>query len=156
MGIEFFTNEKKTAEEKVDVDSPAFSLTKVQTSLGGVIAAVLAVAPKALQEDETVVVAAFAAGTLILLGVFALAAVDIVTRQKAKAATLRYGDGEPAPAAKFQALPTKDLVLQLGHNSNEYDIKYATVDGDVVRVYADRDGEDDPISVTFKEVPKPK
>jgi hypothetical protein len=153
MGIEFFTNEKKTAEEKVAIDSPALSLTKVQASLGAVIAVLLGVVPKALQEDETIIVAAFAAGTLILLGVFGLAAVDIIARQKAKAAELCCGDGKPSKA-KFDAMPTKDLVLQVGHNSDEYEVKYATVEDGLIHLHADREGS--PISVTFKEVPKPK
>lgn len=156
MGIlsEFFTNEEKTEKDKVDVGSPAFSATKVQATLGTLIVAVLGAVPASLKADKAVVIAAIAAGVLLLLGVFALVAVDIQTRQRAQEAKLRYGDGKPTEPSNFQALPTRDLVLQLGHNDDEYEVKYATVEKGLVHVYADRDGT--PISATFKETPKPK
>lgn len=154
MGLgEFFTNNEKTKEGEVDVATPAFSITKVMSGFGLAITAALGAVPASVKEEPAVVVAAIAAGAAIMLGVFALIAADIRTRQKAREATLRFGDGKPSEA-KFQALPTKDLVLQVGHNSDEYEVKYATVENGVVNVYADRDGA--PISVAFKEAPKPK
>ncbi len=158
MGLgEFFTNSELTTDPTVDVKAPAFSITKVMSTLGGTLAAAVAafllLLPKNLQDDQAVVIAVIAALSLVLLGLFWLAAADIRTRQKATEATLRYGDGKPSEA-KFQALPTKDLVLQVGHNSDEYEVKYATVEKGVINVYADRDGA--PISVVFKEAPTPE
>jgi hypothetical protein len=158
MGLgEFFTNNEKTREEKVDVESPAFSITKVMASLGTTIGAavlaLLAVLPDGLKDDPAIVIAAIAAITLVLLGIFGLVAVDIRTRQKAKEATLRYGEAKSS-AAKFEALPNKDLILQVDGDGEEYKVKYASVENGVVNVYADRSGT--PISVAFKEAPKPK
>jgi hypothetical protein len=154
--MEFFTNKEKTKEEEVDVASPAFSITKVMAAFGAALAVILGAVPKSLSEDQTIVVAALAAATFILLGVFALSAVDIKTRQRAAEAKLRYGAGK-ASDANFQAMPDKngkDAVLQLKHQGDEYDVRYASVEKDKVHVFADRDGE--PIAVSFKEVPKPK
>ncbi len=155
MGIsEFFTNEEKTKDEKVDIGSPAFSATKVQATIGGLIAVIAGTVPTTLKEDESVVIAAIAAGTLLMLGIFALIGVDIRTRQRAQEAKLRYGGGKPSEPSSFQALPVKDLVLQLGHNNDEYEVRYASVEKDLVHVFADREGA--AISATFKESPKPK
>jgi hypothetical protein len=147
--FEFFTNEEKTAEDgKVDVKSPAFSITKVQASLGALITAIAAVAPKALQASETIQVAAIASGTVIMLGVFALAAVDIVTRQRAREATLRFGSGGGGKPGKFVALPEGDLVLQQGHKSDEYEVKMVEVEGEAVTLVATRNGHS--ISPVFR------
>jgi hypothetical protein len=158
MGLgEFFTNNEKTKEDEVDVGTPAFSITKVMstvgTALATAVAAFLLLLPKGLQDDEAVVIAVIAALTLVLLGIFWLVAADFNTRQKAREATLRYGEGKTS-AAKFQALPSKELILQLGHNSPEYEVRYATVEDGVVNLYADHEGT--PIAVAFKEAPKPK
>lgn len=150
--MEFFTNAQKTENEEVDISAPAFSVTKVQAALGLVITGILGIVPTAHKDDVTVIVASIAAATLVVLGIFALVSVDMRTRQRAQEAKLRFG--APAPAsASFQAMPTKGLVLQMGHNSDEYEVSHAAVDGDTVRLYGDREG--DPICVTFKEVPKP-
>jgi hypothetical protein len=148
--MEFFTNAQKTKDEEVDISTPAFSITKVQTTVGLLITAVLGAVPAALRSNETIIVAAIAAGTVILLGVFALVAVDIMTRQRAHEASLRYGDGK-ATEKSFQALPTEELVLQQGHSTDEYELKLAMVEGDSVRLVAARNG--DLISATFKEAP---
>lgn len=154
MGLEeFFTNKEKTKDGKVDIDTPAFSVTKVVTVLGAIIGAVLAVVPAQLKEETPVVIAAVASGTLVLLGIFTLVAVDIRTRQKAKAATLRFGDGKPAEA-DFIALPVEDLVLQRGHNKPEYEVSYLKVEGGAVHLYA-RNGASS-ITATFEEAVKPK
>lgn len=153
MGIELFTNAQKTQEGEVDISAPAFSITKVQAALGLLISGILGVVPTALKDNVTILVASIAAATLVVLGILALVAVDIRTRQRAQEAKLRYGDGKSTEPA-FQALPTKDLVLQLGHSKDEYEVKFATVEKGLVHVMAVRDGE--PISATFKETPKPK
>ena len=156
MGLlEFFTNNEKTKNGEAEVKAPAFSATKVQASLGVVLVGILAVVPATLKDDEQVVIAALAAATAIMLGVFALIAVDIRTRQRAKEASLRYGgDGAKGSPPSFQALPIEDLVLQKGHNADEYEVKLAMVEEGSVRVVAARDGE--LVSATFKEAPKPK
>jgi len=154
MGLgEFFTNKEKTKDGQVDVDTPAFSTTKVIAAFGAAVTAALAALPATDSHGEAVQVAAIAAGAFLVLGLCGVFAVDVSTRQKAKEAALRFGDGKP-DAARFQALPTKDLTLQVGGGGKEYDVKYATVEDGVVNVYADREGA--PISVAFKEAPKPK
>src|ERR1700709_139471 len=158
MGLgEFFTNNGKTSEEEVDVGTPAFSLTKVMSTVGGAlasaIAALLLVLPEGLRDDEAVVIAVIASSTVMLLGIFWLVAADFRTRQKAREATLHFGERKPSEA-RFQALPTNELVLQLCHGSDEYEGKYATVEDGQVHLFGDRAGT--PISVTFKESPKPK
>lgn len=149
--MELFTNAQKTKDGEVAISAPAFSATKVQAALGLFISGILGGLPAALKSDETILVASIAAATLVVLGIFALVAVDIHTRQQAQEAKLRFGDGKEAASA-FQALPTKDLVLQQGHNSDEYEVKFAVVEKGVVNVMATRDGE--AISATFKEAPK--
>jgi hypothetical protein len=156
--LELFTNAKKTKKEKVDISAPAFSATKVQAALGLLITGIIAVVPASHKDDVTVIVASIAAATLIVLGMFALVAVDIRTRQRAHEAKLRFGGGgdggSEAAAPSFQALPTKKLILQQGHSTDEYEVQLATVEKDLVQVIATRDG--DSISATFKETPKPK
>lgn len=153
--MELLTNNKKTDEGEVDIPTPAFSLTKVQATLGAFVTAVLAVLPASLKSNEAIVIAAIAAGTLVLLGVFALAAVDIQTRQRAREAALRFGGGKAA-AADFVAVPgsEEDLVLQVGHNTDEYEVKLATVKDGEVTLVATRDGRS--ISQVFQEPTKPK
>lgn len=154
MGMELFTNAKKTENKEVEISAPAFSITKVQAALGLLISCILAAVPGAVKDNVTIIVASIAAATLVVLGIFALVAVDIRTRQRAREATLRYGNEQPAAEPSFQALPTNDLILQLGHSSDEYEVKFATVEKGQVHVMAVRDGV--PISATFKEAPKPK
>jgi hypothetical protein len=154
---EFFTNKEKTADGKVDVETPAFSATKVQSLIGGLVMAVIAVVPTKLKEDEQIVIAAIAAGTAILLGIFALWAVDIRTRQRAREATLRWGGGPDGGngggAGHVEiALPSENLVLQKGHNADEYEVKLAVVDKGAVSLVAARDGE--VFATTFKEAPQ--
>ncbi len=154
MKFEFFTNAEKSEEAgKVDVKAPAFSITKVQASLGALIAVIAGAVPAAIDASETIEVAAIAAGTVIMLGVFALAAVDIVTRQRAREAAMRYGDGEGKPA-KYVALPAKPLVLQQGHNSDEYEVKMLEVEGTGATLVAMRDGET--IAAVFRKPDKTK
>ena len=121
MKFEFFTNEKG----EVDVKSPAFSITKVQATLGALITAVAGALPALADASETIKVAAIASGTVIMLGVFGLAAVDIRTRQRAAEAKLRYGSGKTG-TADFVALPEKKtLVVQEDHSKVEYEVDIA-------------------------------
>jgi hypothetical protein len=148
--IDFFTNADKAEES--DVSSPAFSLTKVQAGLGAVIVAICGALPASLQSDRTVVVAAMAAGTLIMLGVFALAAVDLVARQRASEATLRWGSAKPA-ASDFVAIPDAEgLVLQEASSGEEYRIRIAEVKDDSVTLVARR-GEET-LTETFQRTKK--
>jgi hypothetical protein len=154
---DFFTNREAVKEEKVDIEAPAFSLTKVQAGLGALIAAVSAVVPTALQENQTVVVAAIAAGTVVMLGVFALAATDLITRQRAAEAKLRWpggSGGEPATTAKPDSqlllLPDREgLVLQGKHSGVEYEVVCALAEGNMVTLVARADGQQ-PLEPTFK------
>lgn len=141
--MEVLTNKEKTKNKEVEITTPAFSITKVQASLGVAIAAVLAAVPASLRSDEAVVITAIAAGTALLLGVFALAAVDIRTRQRAREATLRFGSDDGASASEFVAVPDgkEKLVLQVGHSTNEYDLRLATVKDGEVTLLATRDGQ---------------
>lgn len=154
---DFFTNREATKEEKVDVETPAFSLTKVQAGIGALIAAVSAVVPTALKENQTVVVGAIAAGTVVMLGVFALAAVDLIVRQRASEAKLRWpggSGGEAAATAKDDSqlllLPDREgLVLQKKHSGVEYEVVCALSEGSKVTLVARADGQA-PLEPTFK------
>jgi len=148
--IDFFTNGETAESKPTDVKTPAFSATKVHAALGALVVAILGVVPAKLSEDEQIVIAAIAAGTAILLGMFGLVAVDIRTRQKAREAALRWGGGDSGPQT-FPAVPTEDLVLQKGHNAAEYEVKMAFVEEGAVRLVAARNGE--LVSATFKEAP---
>ena len=151
--LEFFTNNEKTKNKEVEIEAPAFSATKVQSLVGAVVLGVLTVVPSRLKTDEQVVIAVIAAGTVILLGMFALWAADIRTRQRAREAALRWGASKEEPP-KFSALPTEDLVLQKGHNAPEYEVKMAMVEEGSISLIASRDGQ--MVSTTFKEAPQPK
>ena len=151
--LDVITNKEKTENKEVEIVAPGFSATKIQSLIGSTVLGVLALVPTQLQEDEQVVIAAIAAGTAILLGMFALWAVDIRTRQKATEATLRWGTPEGKPQI-FHALPTEDLILQKGHSTPEYEVKMAMVEEGSVNLVAARNGE--LVSATFKEAPKPK
>jgi hypothetical protein len=149
--LEFFTNKEKTKKDEVDVGSPAFSLTKVQATLGLLIAAILGAVPASLKSDPAVVIAAIAAATAVILGIFFLAAVDIKTRQRAAEATLRFPNGE-GPKESFSVVPVEDdLRIQKGPNASEYKVRFAAVKKGKVELLASNDG--DIISVPFKGTP---
>lgn len=121
--IELFTNKKKTEENKVEITAPAFSITKVATAFGAVAGAVFLVVPEKLKDDPNVVVASIAAATVIVLGVFALVAVDIRTRQRAQEANRRWpaDEGDEAPEADtrvFEVGPGETLPLILSGRKN--------------------------------------
>jgi hypothetical protein len=152
--LEFFTNKEKTKKDEVDVGSPAFSLTKVQATLGLLIAAILGAVPPSLKADPAVVIAAIAAAAAVMLGVFFLAAVDIKTRQRAAEAALRFPDGE-APKKSFNVVPVaEDLRIQKGPNAAEYRVRLAEVKKGEVEILASNDG--DFITVPFTEGKKSK
>src|SRR5215218_3648217 len=133
--LELFTNKEKTKKDEVDVGSPAFSLTKAQATLGLLITAVLGAVPASLQADRAVVIAAIAAGAVVMLGVFYLAGIDIKTRQRAAEAALRFPDEEGPSAA-------------------EYRVRMAEVKKGKVEILASNDG--DFIIVPFTEGAKSK
>jgi hypothetical protein len=147
--MEFFTNNQKTADEKVDVTSPAFSITKVQATLGVIIAAIVGTLPPALENKEAVYIAAIAAATLVVLGIFALAAVDIKVRQRAAESKLRFGGGEGLKG-EFTALPAEEnLVIQKGSNTDEFKVRMAAVKAEGVDLLATRDGKT--ITLSFEK-----
>src|SRR5215218_2448847 len=152
--LELFTNKEKTKKDEVDVGSPAFSLTKVQATLGLLITAVLGAVPASLQADRAVVIAAIAAGAVVMLGVFYLAGIDIKTRQRAAEAALRFPDGE-GPKKSFNVVPvTEDLRIQKGPSAAEYRVRMAEVKKGKVEILASNDG--DFIIVPFTEGAKSK
>lgn len=98
-------------QPEVDIKSPAFSLTKVQAGIGALITAVL-------------------------------------TGRRAAEAKLRYGgngggsdDNGEAPEHFFAIPDVDDLQLQVGPGADEYKIYVAEVEGEKVRLHAQRDGE---------------
>ncbi len=147
--LEFFTNKEATEEGKVAVKSPAFSLTKVSGGLGTLIAAI-AVAAAKLEGATAVKVAAIGAGALVMVGYFVVAAVDLIVRQRASEAKLRWpdgGGGETGGGAKSDDLPItlavdpETLVVQKGSGEDEYKVQYALLEGDKVTLIAKRKGQ---------------
>ena len=141
---EFFSNEKANDEGKTDVTSPAFSLTKVQAGLGALIVAIGAVAAK-IEGTTAVKVASIGGAALVMLGVFALGAVDIIARQRAQEAKLRWGPGSTSGGdgdGPITLLPDDEgLVLQSGPQGEEFGIQYVELDGEKVTVVARRKGQ---------------
>jgi hypothetical protein len=157
--FEFFTNKKATEDEKVEVEAPAFSITKVAGGLGTIIAGI-AVAATKLEDAASVKVAAIGAGALVMVGYFGLAAVDLVTRQRAAAAKLRWPAPEKSKAkaavtakkasgAKRTLVPADDgLFLKTAQSDDEYEVHYAEVEGDTVTIVARLEGQT--LSATFQ------
>jgi hypothetical protein len=148
---EFFSNKKATEEEKSAIEAPALSLTKVQTTLGALITVIAGAAAK-LEGPTAVKVAAIGGGALVMLGVFGLAAVDLIVRQRAEGAKLRWGSEKtPAKAATTGATANGDgkkilvpdrnhLVLQSKHSDKEYDVLVLELEGEKATLVA-HDGE---------------
>lgn len=136
-------NQQSAADSEVSVTAPAFKITTATEGIGAIFAAVLAVLPSALSEDETVVVAAIAAATLIVLGTFALAAVDIRTRQRAKEAELRYGGRRQEDSGQHEADAGRsvaasqdgDLEVRVLPGKNDRAVEAVTVDGHRVTLH---------------------
>jgi hypothetical protein len=127
------------------VEAPAFSVTKVQATMGTLIAAILGAVPASLQADRTVVIACLAAATLLLLGILALVAVDIQTRQRAQEAQACCGAA--AAPADLVAVPAERVRILRGGSDDEYELDLVKVTGDAVRMIATRAGET--ITVSF-------
>jgi hypothetical protein len=154
---DFFTNKEATSKKEVDVESPAFSLTKVQGGLATLIAAI-GVAGAKLEGPTAVKVAAIGGGALVMIGFFGLAAVDLITRQRASEAKLRWGapagKGAPGSDSTSPDVPptnsggnvvlvadSDDLVLQEKHSGDEYEVRFAELEGDKVTLIARRNGK---------------
>jgi hypothetical protein len=146
---EFFSNKKATDEGKSAIEAPALSLTKVQTTLGALITVAAAAVAK-LEGPTAVKVAAIGVGALVMLGVFGLAAVDLIVRQRAEEAKLRWG-AETPPAkgatatdtastngdAKKILVPDRNhLVLQSKHSDKEYDVLVLELEGEKATLVA--------------------
>ena len=144
---DFFSNKKATEDEKTAIESPTLSLTKVQATIGTLVVAFGAAGAK-LHGPTAVKVAAIGGGALIMLGVFGLAAVDLIVRQRAEAAKLRWGSVKPPAAGggseangKTILVPDRNhLVLQSKHSGKEFDVLVAELDGETVTLVA-HDGE---------------
>jgi hypothetical protein len=153
--VGILTSAQQSKDEELDLTAPAFNVTKVGSGVGVLIAAVIAVVPPALKDDEAVIVASIAVAALVILGAIALAAVDVMTRQRAREATLRYGTGKAPEQPLFYATPVEnDLILQRGHSKDEYEVKLALVEKDRVSLVASRNGET--IAADFAEAPSSK
>lgn len=140
---EFFSNEEATENPNTVVKAPAFSITKVGGTLATLIAAISVAAAK-LEGATAVKVAVIAAGTFVLLAYFGLAAVDILARQRAAAAKLRWqatsgggGNGTVVPLVP----DLEGLVLQSKHNGDEYELHFAELKDGKVTLVARRDGK---------------
>ena len=153
--LEFFTNNEATKNKEVDVSAPAFSLTKVSGGLGTLIAAI-AVAAAKLEGTTAVKVAAIGGGALVMVGYFIVAAVDLIVRQRASEAKRRWPDGSGGEgAAKAGGAVTliadpDTLVLQKEVGGEEYNVKYAEVEGDKVTLIALRKGKQMDPAPTFQ------
>ncbi len=147
---DFFSNAEATKSGSTDIEAPAFSLTKVQAGLGALIAAVAGAVPASVGANTTILVAAIAAGTIVMLGVFGLAAVDMSVRQRAREAKLRWPEGG-GNGSKENVILVPDqngLILQSKHNGDEYEVLVAELDGETVKLVAHRG--DDFLQPTFQ------
>jgi hypothetical protein len=131
---------QEPAKEEWLISAPAFSVTKVQATIGVFITAVLGAVPASLGSDRSVVIAAIAAGTLIMLGVLALVAVDMRTRQRAHEAKLRFGNGGSDSAGDLLAVPAQPLRVMKGSSDEEYDVDMLKVADGKAQLVATRDG----------------
>jgi hypothetical protein len=149
---DFFANN----DVKEDIETPAFSLTKV-SALIGVIVAGFGVAGAKIEDVAAVKVAAIGGAALVLVAYFGVAAVDLIVRQRAAEAKLRWpdgGGGEAAAPANGDSqqllLPDREgLVLQKKHNGVEYEVVCALAEGSKVTLVARADGQS-PLEPTFK------
>jgi hypothetical protein len=155
MGLpDFFSNESAETDGKTAVESPAFSLTKVQASLGTLIVAIAGAVAK-LEGTTSVKIAAIGAGALVMVGVFGLAAADLIARQRAAEAKLRWGPeakkaaATPATGSFYLYPESDDLVLRKGHAGDMYDIDRVKVEGEKVTLIAHRGGKKD-LEPTFQ------
>lgn len=153
---DFFTNSEAVEKEKVDVEAPAFSLTKV-AALIGVIVAGFGVAGAKIEDVAAVKVAAIGGAALVLVAYFGVAAVDLIVRQRAAEAKLRWPSGSEGEAtatvkddSQLLLLPDRQgLVLQKKHNGVEYEVVCALAEGSKVKLVAQADGQV-PLEPIFK------
>jgi hypothetical protein len=138
---------QETDKEKWLISAPAFSITKVQTFIGLLITGILGALPASLKADRSIVIAAIAAGTLILLGVLALVAIDMHVRQRAEEAKLRYENKTPAPDDDLAAKPTERLRVMRGESDHKFDVNELKVTDGAAHLVATRKGES--VSIPF-------
>ncbi len=148
--MELFTNKEATADGTVAITAPAFSITKVQTAIGLLGAAILGIVPTALKDDQAIIITSIAAVTVILLGIFMLVAVDMTTRQRAEEAKLKHTSAGASPAATKTAIPAEALRVMQGGNDQEYAVEVLKVEDETVRLLASRNGQD--LKIDFKVV----
>lgn len=129
---DFFSNKTATEEEKTAIDAPALSTTKVIGTIGTVIGLIGAAGGK-VHGPTAVKVAAIGGGALVILGVFGIIAVDMIVRQRAEAAKLRWGsESEPAAGAAKGS--------RAAENGEAIEVRIDQKDGDQVTVTAGGDG----------------
>jgi hypothetical protein len=144
--LDVFTNADKP-ESQLDIKAPAFSVTKIGTTFAALLSVVTAGLPAALRADQTIRVAAIAAATVVMLGAVALWGVDLIVRQRAAEAKLRYGgkgnhDDNGSAPARYVAYPdSNDLKLQVGSSTDEYEIHGVEVDDGEVTLQARHNGK---------------
>jgi hypothetical protein len=148
--MELFTNQQATEKGEVAISAPAFSITKVQAAIGLLGAAIIGIVPASLKDDQAIIITSIAAVTVVLLGIFMLAAVDLVTRQRAEQAKLRYGSGSQAEGTSKTAVPTEPVRMMRSNSDREYAVDALKVEEDAARLLASRDGED--VKIEFKVV----
>lgn len=142
------TNQQPAKEEWL-ISAPAFSITKVQATIGVFITAILGAVPASLKADRSIVIAAIAAGTLLMLAVLALVAVDIRVRQQAEEAKLRYGNDKPDADDGLVAVPTGRLRVMKGESDEEFEVDVLKVADGTAHLIATREG--DSVSVPFNK-----
>ena len=143
------TNQQPAKEEWL-ISAPAFSITKVQATIGVFITAILGALPASLKADRSIVITAIAAGTLLMLAVLALVAVDIRVRQQAEEAKLRYGNDKPdADDDGLVAVPTGRLRLMKGDSDEEFEVDVLRVNDGKPQLIATRQGTS--VSVPFNK-----
>lgn len=109
-------------DEEWEIKAPAFNVTKVASGLGVLVSGLLAVLPTALKEDPAVVIAAIAAATAVVLGIFALVAVDVIARQRAQEAKRRWPAEEEKASAKDRlavGLEVRKLVINVADKDGD-------------------------------------
>jgi hypothetical protein len=133
---DFFSNKQATDDEKSAIEAPTLSLTKVQATIGTLIVAIAGAAAK-LEGPTAVKVAAIGAGALIMVGVFILAAVDLIARQRAEEAKLRWAATPTTGGAAGNCTPAKSPPAV---EAETFEIKFGPGD-DEVTVIAHSNGK---------------
>jgi hypothetical protein len=135
--LDFFSNKTATKEETTAIEAPALSLTKglgtVGTIIGGAgtVVGLIGAAGAKIAGPTAVKVAAIGGGSLVIIAVLGLAAVDMLVRQRAEEAKLRWGAEAAAPAA-----PTGRAA-----ENGQLEVTFSHDDGDQVVVAAGGNGK---------------